>query len=202
MELDTIRRKITALENRNQVNYASVAGNSTMISNNGASIAIDSKGDAICTNNIIADNVAEDNDDRLRECEWEIDHLDEKYAQKIHNHLISDVNMLQEELDDKADVDHEHEINMTLEIGKLAIKVNDDGKNADKYAPRTVYDYKLTGNIESPTTTAKVIANGGLQVNDVPVSMKGHTHDERYAVKSLEEKFENHNTIFQIEFLI
>ena len=128
--------------------------------------------------------------------------------------------MLQEELDGKAEVDHEHEINMTLEIGKLAIKVNDDGKNADKYTPRTVYDYKLSGNIESPTTTAKVIANGGLQVNDEEVALKidldnrfqmldkhivmvrdkldekadiNHNHDDRYAVKSLEEEFANHN---------
>ena len=182
MDIDTIRRKITALENKNQVNYASVSGNSIAISNNGASITIDSKGDAICTNNIIANNVSEDNDDRLRECEWELDHLDEKYALKNHNHFISEVIGLQDIIDDIMEsIDSTN--NPNINVGPFNINLN--GKEAEEeFASKKIYDSKLTGDIESPTTTAKIVANGGLQVNDVPVSMEGHTHSDFEKIRS------------------
>ena len=172
MNLDTIRRKITALENKNQVNYASISGNSIAISNNGASITIDSKGDAVCTNNIIAENVAEDNEERLQECEWEIDHLDEKYALKEHDHFISDITGLKDILDSimtSLATGNTPNIN----VGPFEINVNGEGNGS--YAPKSIYDY--TKDEVDDIKTAKIVANGGLQVNDVPVSMEGHTHN-------------------------
>lgn len=189
MELDTIRRKITALENRNQVNFASVAGNSIAISNNGASITIDSKGDAICTNNIIANNVSEDNEERLRECEWEIDHMDEKYAQKNHSHFISDITGLKDILDSIM-TSLATGTTPNINVGPFEINVNGEGNGS--YAPKSIYNY--TKDEVDDIKTAKIVANGGLQVNDVPVSMEGHTHNE-YALKEHTHNGEIHSSV-------
>ena len=73
--------------------------------------------------------------------------------------------------------------NPNINVGPFNINLN--GKEAEEeFASKKIYDSKLTGDIENPTTTAKIVANGGLQVNDVPVSMEGHTHSDFEKIRS------------------
>ena len=86
MELERIKRKITALENKNQVNYASVSGTTYSITKNGTELSIDKDGNVVCNNTFIATNVKADNEERLKKAEEELDGLDDKYALKDHDH--------------------------------------------------------------------------------------------------------------------
>ena len=88
MDLERIRRKIVALENKNQVTFASISGSTRSLSHNGTEIVIDN-GDAVCNGNFIAENLREDNEERLTACEMAIASMDERYAQKEHTHFIS-----------------------------------------------------------------------------------------------------------------
>ena len=53
MELERIKRKITALENKNQVNYASVSGTTYSITKNGTELSIDKDGYVVCNNTFL-----------------------------------------------------------------------------------------------------------------------------------------------------
>ena len=88
---------------------------------------------------------------------------------------------------------------LLIPISVNALNINVNGEESEgQFASKEVYNHELTGQIEDPTTTAKITANGGLQVNDVAVSMEGHTHvmadisdfdtsgmDDKYADKSV-----------------
>ena len=56
MELERIKRKITALENKNQVNYASVSGTTYSITKNGTELSIDKDGLKVIKHNEISSN--------------------------------------------------------------------------------------------------------------------------------------------------
>ena len=168
MNLDTIRRKITALENKNQVNYASISGSTKALSYNGTEITIQN-GDAVCTGNFVGKNVKADNEERLKECETELENLDNIYALKKHTHFISDITGV---------------CTPNINVGPFNINVNGGGDSGggncdDKYAPKEVYD--VVNDETTDSKYANVNAIGGLKVNETLVSLDGHKHDDLYS---------------------
>ena len=123
-----------------------------------------------------------DNEERLAECEDELENLPNIYALKIHTHFISDITGLKEILDYLMSQTGGEGPN--IKVGPFNINVNGDSSGGvnydDKYAPRGIYDFEK--DTEKLETTAKITAHGGLTVNDTKVSLEGHTHDE-YALK-------------------
>ena len=181
MELERIKRKITALENKNQVNYASVSGTTYSITKNGTELSIDKDGYVVCNNTFIATNVKADNEERLKKAEEELDGLDDKYALKDHDHDERyamkehghDFNVIQDELtlnvnnvnitdnltDKYALKDHDHD-------DKYALK---DHNHDDKYALK---DHNHDDKYSSKTHN-----------HDAYYSSKTHNHDAYYAAK-------------------
>ena len=173
MDLERIRRKIVALENKNQVTFASISGSTRSLSHNGTEIVIDN-GDAVCNGNVIAENLREDNEERLTACEIAIANMDDRYAKKEHTHFISDIINLQEILDQiMSSIGSGDSPN--IKVGPFNINVNGGGGGSitGDYASKEVYDYV---DDEEGKRTATIKASEGLKVNDVPVSMEGHTH--------------------------
>ena len=65
MDIESFNRRLTAIENKQHVNYSSIAGVAYKLSINGTSVIIESDGSVIANNVIIADNLAADNEERL-----------------------------------------------------------------------------------------------------------------------------------------
>ena len=89
MDLDAINRRITAIENKQHVNYSSISGTAYQLSYNGNNLTIESDGTITSNTVIVAENLAEDNEERLQAveefCENVETALDNK-ADKDHNH--------------------------------------------------------------------------------------------------------------------
>ena len=66
MDLDAINRRITAIENRKHTNYSAIADTAYQISFNGTTLTIESDGTFKANTIIVADNLAEDNEERLQ----------------------------------------------------------------------------------------------------------------------------------------
>ena len=92
MDLDAINRRITAVENKSMVNYSSTSGTAFKISYNGTTLTVQSDGSLKANNVIIADNLAEDNEERLQAVEEFIDNLEIHVYISKHSHEISQVN--------------------------------------------------------------------------------------------------------------
>ena len=117
MDLKAIHRRLTAVENKSMVNYSSTAGTAYQLVFNNTTLTIINDGSLIANNVIIADNLAEDNEERLQAVEQFVDNVEfqvqdlktsiDNKADKDHIQEISDINGLLEALD-KADVDHTH----------------------------------------------------------------------------------------------
>ena len=65
MDIESFNRRLTAIENKQHVNYSSISGVAYKLSFNGTSVIIESDGSVIANNVIIADNLAADNEERL-----------------------------------------------------------------------------------------------------------------------------------------
>ena len=68
MDFEKLTRKVIALENRNQVNYASVAGNTTSLSKGGTTLGISANGNMTCNNYMVATNLSKDNEHTHTHC--------------------------------------------------------------------------------------------------------------------------------------
>ena len=121
MDLDAIKRRITAIENRKYINYSAIAGTAYQISFNGTTLTIEIDGTFKANTVIIADNLSTDNEERLQAVEEFVDNLKTYITE--HTHEISDVNGLQNALDNKVDIEHSHNSNEidTSESGKQVI---------------------------------------------------------------------------------
>ena len=108
MNLEKLTRKIIALENRNQVNYASVAGNAFSLSKGETTVGIDQNGHMVCNNIFEATNVKADNEKRLKEAENDIERLEQKKADINHTH--DEYALKEHEHDEYALKEHEHDI--------------------------------------------------------------------------------------------
>ena len=100
MDLDAINRRITAIENKSRINYSAVAGTAYQISFNGTTLTIESDGTFKANTVIVADNLAEDNEERLQAVEEFCDNVetyvknhnhDDRYALINHTHTLSDI---------------------------------------------------------------------------------------------------------------
>ena len=118
MDLESLNRILTAVEIKSMVNYSSTAGTAYQLVFNNTTLTISSDGSLLANDTIIADNLAEDNEERLQAVERFVDNVEfqiqditssiESKADKDHTHEISEINGLQEILDNKADVNHTH----------------------------------------------------------------------------------------------
>ena len=104
MDLAALNRKVTALENKQHVNYSSISGSAFSISYNGTTLSVESNGTLKANTVIVADNLAEDNEERLEAVEEKVAELDStvdfilfimtdlitSYI-KDHTHTISDI---------------------------------------------------------------------------------------------------------------
>ena len=66
MDLESIHRRLTAVENKSMVNYSSSAGTAYKLVFNNTTLTIESDGTLVANDSIIADNLAEDNEKRLQ----------------------------------------------------------------------------------------------------------------------------------------
>ena len=63
MDIESFNRRLAAIENKQHVNYSSISGVAYKLSFNGTSVIIESDGSVIANNVIVADNLAEDNEE-------------------------------------------------------------------------------------------------------------------------------------------
>ena len=160
MNLEKLTRKIIALENRNQVNYASVAGNAFSLSKGETTVGIDQNGHMVCNNIFEATNVKPNNEKRLKEAENDIERLEQKKADINHTH------------DEYALKEHEHD--------KYALKTHNHDEYAlkehehDEYALKEhEHDIDDINGIDENLESLRAFIN---QINNMFI-IKEHTHE-------------------------
>ena len=94
--------RIRALENKTFIPYCSQAEYAKRLKMNGAILSINQNGDMDFSGNMLGKNI------KIEKNKADISDLYETKADKDHTHEIEDVEGLQTELDNKADINHTH----------------------------------------------------------------------------------------------
>ena len=110
MDVERLNRHITAIENLNTVNYAYNAGNASSLTNFGTTVSISNAGVANCNGVFTASNLSADNEERLQGVEENCEDLERTKADRTELEELEDtVELLDQEVDTKADKDHTHD---------------------------------------------------------------------------------------------
>ena len=175
MDLDRINKKITALQNRNSVGYASVAGNVEAFSKNGTTLTIRKDGTMNCNNIFTADNIKPDNERRLRALEIEVDTIDDKFTSKDeeHDEKIADL--------EEKDVTHEERMDVIEEdIDNLKAKDEE-------------HDSRLNAIEEDIDALEEKDIAHETRMNDIEEDITGHND----RIEVLEEKAEEQASLIE-----
>ena len=139
--------RIRALENKTFIPYCSQAEYAKRLKMNGALLSINQNGDMDFSGNMLGKNIKIDNNIKIEKNKADISDLYETKADKDHTHEIEDVEGLQTELDNKADINHTHTtFNNALSIitnSATALTINSTTASALYLNPIQIYNNNL-----------------------------------------------------------
>ena len=138
MDFDRLSRRLQALENKNNVGYANVAGAAIMLEHAGTQISISPDGKAACNDNFEAYNLSADNEERLCAVEEAVadleiagsTHVDSEQYNLDMEGIVEELNKKadkeelnekadKEDLNIKADIEHTHNIEEVEELAEI-----------------------------------------------------------------------------------